>query len=232
MVDSVVRNMSITITGVISVIIIALFMIIGVKNGLIKQIFDLFAFFITWALTWILYPYLASVLLKTPVYDFVSGWLIMTLNNNDLISASLPEFFSDLPLFIKDSIVISSKQAFENVISSTAEALSVLTVNILSIIILFIALRILSSIIKKIGKNINKIILIGPFNMLLGGAFGVLKGVFIVYIALMIISFLPTTGLYERVSKDFQSSYIINIMVNEKTDFMGLSQRWQTGENI
>lgn len=218
--------MSITFTGIIIVIVLIFFIVIGAKNGLIKEIFDLFAFFLTWALTWLLYPYLAGALLKTPLYQSISDWIEMTLNNNQLVTETMPEFFIGLPDFIKDSIVISSKQAFENLVSSTVDALAVLAINTISIIILFLLFRLLSVLIRKLGKKINKIMLIGPVNMLLGGAFGAIKGVFFVYIAVMIISFFPTAKLYDKVAVDLNSSYICNFLFNEDIEFMGLSPRY------
>lgn len=218
--------MSFTITGIIIIAVLVFFIVFGIKNGLIKEIFDLFAFFLTWALTWIFYPYLAGALLKTPLYKSISDWITITLNNNQLAGETMPEFFIGLPDFIKDSIVISSKQAFENLVSSTVDALAVLAINTISIIILFVAFRLLSILIRKLGKKINKIMLIGPVNMLLGGVFGTIKGIFFVYVAVMIISFFPTSKIYDRVAEDINTSYICNFLFNEDVEFMGLSPRY------
>jgi len=218
--------MSFTITGIIIIAVLVFFIVFGIKNGLIKEIFDLFAFFLTWALTWIFYPYLAGALLKTPLYKSISDWIMITLNNNQLAGETMPEFFIGLPDFIKDSIVISSKQAFENLVSSTVDALAVLAINTISIIILFVAFRLLSILIRKLGKKINKIMLIGPVNMLLGGVFGTIKGIFFVYVAVMIISFFPTSKIYDRVAEDINTSYICNFLFNEDVEFMGLSPRY------
>lgn len=224
--------MTVTITGIIIALILIFFLIFGIKTGLVKAVFDLLAFFLTWLLTWILYPYVAALLLKTPVYDGINKWLNITLNNNELISETLPEFFFRLPDFIKDSIVISSKQAFENIVSSTSDALTVLTVNIISIIILYLVLRLLSVLIKKAGKKINKIMIIGPVNMLLGGAFGVIRGLLFIYIAMMIISYFPTTKLYSHIADDIDRCYIAGTMFNENVNILGLSVRYPVKEEM
>ena len=222
--------MTITLTGIIIAVILIIFFVFGMKTGLIKSVFDLLAFFLTWALTWIFYPHLAALLLNTPIYEGVNKWLTLTLNNNDLVSESLPEFFVNLPNFIKDSIVISSKQAFESLISSTVDALTVLTMNIISIIVLYFLFRFISHLIKKAGNKINKIMIIGPVNMLLGGAFGVIRGLFVVYISMMLISYFPTTKIYDFTAKDIERSYICSKMFNEDIKFLGLSVRYPVKE--
>ena len=215
--------MSITVTGIVVVLILIAFFIIGMKTGLIKSVIDLIAFFLTWTLTWMFYPYLASLLIKTPIYDGVKKWLILTLDNNDVITQKLPEFFINLPEFIKDSIVISSKQSFENLIFSATDALTVLTINVISIVALYFILRVLSMLIKKLGKKINKIMIIGPVNKTLGGAFGIVKGFFIIYIIMLLISCFPTTKIYHFVEKDIEKCIICSKMFNEDVKFLGLS---------
>lgn len=222
--------MAVTLTGIVIVLILIVFFIFGMKTGLLKSVFDLLAFFLTWALTWIFYPHLAALLLNTPVYDGVNKWLTLTLNNNGLVSETLPEFFINLPAFIKDSIVISSKQAFESLITSTVDALTVLTMNIISIIILYFLFRLLSILIKKAGNKINKLMIIGPVNMLLGGAFGVVRGLFVIYITMMLISYFPTTKIYNFTADDIEKSYICSKMFNEDVKFLGLSVRYPVKE--
>ena len=58
--------MTITLTGIIIAVVLITFFVFGMKTGLIKSVFDLLAFFLTWALTWIFYPHLAALLLNTP----------------------------------------------------------------------------------------------------------------------------------------------------------------------
>jgi uncharacterized membrane protein required for colicin V production len=167
------------------------------------------------------------MIIKTPVYTGITKWCEMTLSSNPLMTETIPEFFADLPPFIKESIVTSSKQGLDSIVASTSEALAVLLVNAVSIIGLYILFRLISLLIRKLGEKINKILLIGPVNMILGGIFGLVKGIFVVYIAVMIISFFPTTKVYDIVKNDINSDKIIcGTLFNENAKIMGFSVRY------
>ncbi len=213
--------MNVSFIGIIIILIIAFFVIRGLKIGLVKAIFDLLSFFIVGILTWFLYPTVSKFLISTSLYDVIHNWLSSTLQNNNLLFTSIPEFLSELPSFLKESIVVSSKNAIDNLLSTATDALAVLTVNVISIIILFIGLSILAFFVRKLGTFINKIIIIGPINMILGAFFGFVQGIFICYLIIMVISYFPTTKIYDFVGKDMEKSYICKIMYNENVDILG-----------
>ena len=213
--------MNVSFIGIIIILIIAFFVIRGLKIGLVKAIFDLLSFFIVGILTWFLYPTVSKFLISTSLYDIIHNWLSSTLQNNNLLFTSIPEFLSELPSFVKESIVVSSKNAIDNLLSTATDALAVLTVNVISIIILFIGLSILAFFVRKLGTFINKIIIIGPINMILGAFFGFVQGIFICYLIIMVISYFPTTKIYDFVGKDMEKSYICKIMYNENVDILG-----------
>lgn len=213
--------MNVSFIGIIIILIIAFFVIRGLKIGLVKAIFDLLSFFIVGILTWFLYPTVSKFLISTSLYDIIHNWLSSTLQNNNLLFTSIPEFLSELPSFLKESIVVSSKNTIDNLLSTATDALAVLTVNVISIIILFIGLSILAFFVRKLGTFINKIIIIGPINMILGAFFGFVQGIFICYLIIMVISYFPTTKIYDFVGKDMEKSYICKIMYNENVDILG-----------
>ena len=110
--------MNISVVGIAIILIIVIFLVIGWKNGLIKAIFDLLSFFIVVAFTWALYPSVSQLLMKTALYTIVSNWADMSIKDNVLFSKTLPEFFNNLPLFVKNSIYVTSKiseNSFKNI---------------------------------------------------------------------------------------------------------------------
>ena len=48
------------------------FFIFGWKSGFLKSVFDLFSFFVTVVITWLLYPTVAGWLIKTPLYEKIN----------------------------------------------------------------------------------------------------------------------------------------------------------------
>ena len=213
--------MNVSVVGIAIIAILLIFFIIGWKNGLIKAIFDLLSFFIVVAFTWALYPSVSQLLMQTPLYTIINNWADMSIKDNVIFTKTLPDFFNDLPLFVKNSIYITSKISENSFLASAADALAVLTINVISIILLFILLTVLTKLIKKYAKYINKIILVGFFNRVLGGLLGLIQGVLVSYFIIMIISYFPTTEIYDFVAKDMDKSYVCKIMY-EDLNVLGL----------
>ncbi len=217
----------ITITGSIILLFLVFFVFYGMKMGFVKAVFDLFSFFFTGILTWFMYPVVASWIIKTPLYGFLNNLIQTTLSDNVTLNESLPEFFIKLPTFMKDSVMETSKQAFDSLIESTGEAMTVLLINLISIILIFIAVRLIALLIKKYAVKINKIILIGTVNKILGAVFGFIQGYFLICLILLIISLFPAGKIHKQISKDMETSYVADVMFNENSDIFSISKRYK-----
>ena len=216
----------ITLTGTLILLVLIFFIIYGMKMGFVKSVFDLFSFFFTGIITWLLYPVVAGWLIKTPFYGFLNNLILTTLSDNVTLSESLPEFFIKLPNFMKDSIMESSKQAFASLIDSTSEAMTILVINIISILALFLIVRLAALLLKKYAAKINNIIIIGTLNKLLGALFGFIQGYFAVCLLMLIISLFPAGKIHTRISNDIEKSYVANIMFNENCDIFKIKTRY------
>ncbi len=218
--------MTVTLTGVVILLIIAGFVIYGVKVGLMQSVFSLISVFFTTVFTWLIYPWVAGLLMKTPLYQGLHDWIYRTLSTNQQLAEGMPDFIGKLPPFLQDTIqkaVLSSADSF---LAYCTQALAVLAVNVVSILVLFVGIRLMMTLLKRFGKAINKMKLIGPVNALLGGVFGLVQGVVIVYLVVMIISYLPTTAVYERVREDLTVSPVGNILYQEDRSIFGLKPRF------
>ncbi len=213
--------MNISVVGILIILVIVLFFLRGWKNGLVKSVFDLFSFLIVGLLTWMLYPAVSGFLIKTELYTVINGWMIDSLNNSNFLQLTIPDFFESLPAFIKESVILTSESALQSSIASIADKLTLLAINAISVIGLFIILSILAFFIKKMGSFINNIIIVGTINKILGGFFGFIQGLFICYIIIMLISYFPTSKLYNYVAEDMSKSYICNVMYNENVSILG-----------
>lgn len=218
--------MGFSIVDIIMILILAAFVIYGLKCGFIKAVFSLFSLFFTGIMTWIFYPLLAGALINTPLYEWIHSLILATLSDNEALMQSLPEFFAGLPEFMKNSIMESSKQAFNSLVGSVSEAMTVLTVNIISIILVFVVVRILALFLKKFSHKINKLFIIGKINQLLGGIFGLAQGVFVIYLLMLVLSFFPTVKLYEYVAEEIPKSFVSQKLFNENARFFGMKVRY------
>lgn len=220
----------ITLTGIIAVLVFCAFFVYGIKMGFLRAVFDLLKFFFAGILTWLLYPTVAGFLANTPLYGFIKKTIELTLKDNPALSESLPEFFIKLPAFMKNSVMDTSKQAFDSLVSSTADAMTVLALNVISIILIFILVRIILIFLRKITKALNKIIIIGPINKFLGGIFGCLQGYFFICLAMLIISMFPAGKVYHKVKTDFNTSIVLKAVFSESNDTFGIRARFFKGE--
>ncbi len=218
--------MTVTLTGVVILAVIVGFVIYGVKVGLMQSVFSLISVFFTTVFTWLIYPWVAGLLMKTPLYQGLHDWIYRTLSANQQMAEGMPDFIGKLPPFLQDVIQKAVLQSADSFLAYCTQALAVLAVNVVSILVLFVGIRLLMMLLKKFGKAINKMKLIGPVNALLGGIFGCVQGVAIVYLAVMIISYLPTTGIYERVREDLTVSPVGKVLYNEEMTIFGLKPRF------
>lgn len=220
------RCMPFTITGISILLIILGFTVYGIKAGLIRAVFSLFSIFFTTVFTWLIYPWVAGLLMNTPLFNGIRDWIFHSLDSNQQMAQSMPEFFQNLPGFLRNSVEKAVTQTTDSILVYCAEALAVLTINVISILLLFVGIRLLITLVKKIGKAVNKVKIIGPVNSFLGGIFGCVQGIIVVYLIIMVISYLPTTKAYEVVRDDLQVSAVGRILYNERITLFGMKPRY------
>lgn len=211
------------IMEIIILAIVVLMFIIGYKRGFIKSVFDLFSVFLSWVLAWLLYPTISSFLIKTPIFNTVKDFIGKNLTFNAEEGAqTLSSYISNLPEFLSKSLMSTAADASVEILNSIENTLAVLAVNIISIILIFIAVRIFMFLMKIFSEKINDIILIGSLNKFLGGILGAIQGVFIVYLVVFAITFFPATQAYSYVASEIETSDICSIMFNEDVKILGI----------
>ncbi len=218
--------MTVTLTGIVILLVITGFVIYGVKVGLMQSVFSLISVFFTTVFTWLIYPWVAGLLMKTPLYQGMNEWIYNTLSSNQQLAEGMPEFIGKLPPFLQDVIGKAVLSGADSFLSYCTQALAVLAVNMVSILVLFVGIRLVMMLLKRFGKAINHMKLIGPVNALLGGLFGCVQGIAIVYLAVMVVSYLPTTPVYERVREDLKVSPVGKVLYAEDRSIFGLKPRF------
>ncbi|MBE7029029.1 MAG: CvpA family protein [Ruminococcaceae bacterium] len=211
--------MNISLVGLIILLIILIFTVWGWKSGFIKTVFDVFSLVLVMGLTGAFYPHLAKILMNTRLKDTIYDYFVTTFTSSVNISE---ETFVNLPSFIHDTVVLSTENIIGHTATSMAEIFTVFVVNVISIILLFISLFICSFFIKKLAKFINKIIIVGHINKILGAILGFFQGVLISYLIICVISFFPASKIYTYVAEDMEKSYISKFMFNEKINLFGI----------
>lgn len=197
----------------IIIAILVLSIIMGYKKGLIKVVFNIFAFFIALIATIILYRPVANIIINnTEIDDKIKSAII----NNTTEEKQSEESSSNTGMqkYIEDAIKNTADEAKSQVIETVAKTVSIRVVEILTSIILFIVIRAVLIVLKVFTQAIANLPLIKQFNELGGVVYGIAKGLIIVYIILTIMYFVVSINGKGNISEAINNSYITKILYN------------------
>ena len=197
----------------IIIAILVLSIIMGYKKGLIKVVFNIFAFFIALIATIILYRPVANIIINnTEIDDKIKSAII----NNTTEEKQSEESSSNTGMqkYIEDAIKNTADEAKSQVIETVAKTVSIRVVEILTSIILFIVIWAVLIVLKVFTQAIANLPLIKQFNELGGVVYGIAKGLIIVYIILTIMYFVVSINGKGNISEAINNSYITKILYN------------------
>jgi len=199
------------------IIIIAASGLRGLSAGFILSLFNMASYLVAGIIAKIYYPFLAKFVLEDTnwalkLQQFVyNNMKFISKNGVQAQGESYENIFEmmNLPkmmgsLFLKSDFVKTySEGVLHNINVYISQMIARTIVDILSIIIIFFAVKIILSILVTILNGIASLPIIKQFNRLGGLAFGVLKGACIVYIF---------TAIMVPVASIFPSSYLVNTL--------------------
>lgn len=204
--------------------ILAINSLIGFNQGFIASIFSLVGLLISYFIARLYYPIVAQFMLNNQgIYDKTKGFVDKKLysmleGKTDVFGITpllerlnLPkpiiDIISNSPTV--DSYTSELTNAALNVIS---EALTRIFIDIISLIIAFIAVRIIFIIIVKFSNIFSKLPLLKEFNKILGLLFGLIKGIVVVLIILAVftpfVSISPSGAIAEGVFNSTVGYYL------------------------
>ncbi|KGG80016.1 hypothetical protein Y919_08635 [Caloranaerobacter azorensis H53214] len=172
----------------------------GLSKGLIITVFNLFGFILSLYIAKLYYPVVANFIKNNPniigtIKEYVTTRVEIIMNKIGN-SGSIGDFFEILKLpsklgenMINDPNVNSYMNNTMNTASDMISTkLTGLFIDIISIIIVFLAAKFILYIIVSILDNIAHLPVLRQINKLAGLVFGLIKGVFILYILFAIIT--------------------------------------------
>lgn len=193
------------VLDIIFIILMLLAFIAGMKQGLIKSIWKLAAWIITFvAVSATLAPtvnFLHSTALSekvyTSVYDVIAPKTEQIEEKSLSELTSLPEWMlkgaDEQMQSINDAIAERKIAAAEN----TAKTVTDTVMKIIAAVGLFILIRLLLSILFRVLDIASKLPIINSANNLLGGIFSSLSMLIAVFIALALVSLFANPSVYE-----------------------------------
>ena len=163
---------------IILVVLIALSIFLGYKKGLAQLAIKLCAFIIAILITFILYRPIANLVINTTSIDESIEDSIYNKVTEMIQKDDTNELTSDL--------IESAKQGM---LEQSARELSINIVYAGTAIVLFIIVRIILIFVNALANLIAKLPIIKQANEVGGAIYGLLRGIVIIYLALLIIYF-------------------------------------------
>lgn len=189
---------------IITVSILALYIFIGYKRGLIGVVFKIFTFFIALIITFILY---------IPV----SNYIIQNTNIDEQIESAIIDKFSfeganKENLTVQDYIMNYTSDTANTGIEALARQISISVIQFIVAICLFLITKLFLLIFRTISDVLSDLPLIKQFNKVGGFIYGFIKGILVIYIILALIYLLSPTINNQNIINAIHNSFITNLL--------------------
>ncbi len=184
--------------------ILVLFIWWGYKSGLIKTFVKMVSYVISIIISFLLYPVISDVLVKTPIFD-----KLVEIMSKKIVSDSVSDSMGQGALGILSNYINSGIQSAT---SNIAEAMAGLIVNILAFVIVLLLSGIIVRIVGNIMGIFAKLPVIKQFNKLGGAAIGAVIGIAALYVISAVLILVspadPQSRLYYEIENSTYASEI------------------------
>jgi len=194
------------IFDIIVIAIIALSTFIGYKQGLVKSAIKILSFFIAIVVALVLYKPVSSIIIKTtPIDDNIKSVMIEKITPEGVKQEQEVE--------VPDNIGLKFIGEATNTIEGIADAFAVKLIETVTILLIYIIVKIALKFVTALTDLITKLPLIKQINKAGGTAYGIIKGVILVYTILAVV-YLLAPLLNKTVSENIDQSIITKTLYN------------------
>lgn len=199
----------------ILVAIVLLNVIIGYKKGLVNVVFNIFAFLIAIIVTLLLFKPISNIVIgNTKIDDKIKETIIVNMSGNeneDKIETETKEN-NVLQTYIESKIKEKAESAKTEALDVIAQSISVRATEILTAILLFIALRVVLIILKFLTEFLEELPIIKQFNKAGGLLYGVLKATIIILLLSTVLYLVASVKPDGIISSSIKESYITKFL--------------------
>lgn len=153
-----------------------------------------------------------SIVLTLVLYKPISNFVVNVTGIDEMIQNAILEEANDIMTNGEEGAnqIIESVQS--NMLPETARAISINIIEGAVILILYIVIRIILKFVTALANLVSKLPILNQFNKLGGVIYGILRGVLIIYIALLLVNLSGEIEPQNQVYTMVQESYIGKIM--------------------
>lgn len=199
--------------GIVAIIVLSTFL--GYQKGLIGVAFKIISFLIAIVLAFVLCtPVSNYIIQQTTIDDTIQETIEKALSskqteeNQEQNNMKIPEIITD---YIQEEITRATTQAQNQVATVVAQNVTATIINAISFIAIFLILKIVLLVLKLFSEQLANIPVIKQFNKLGGTIYGILRGFFMIYLLLGMVSFIAPMLTDNTVLIAITNSYLGNI---------------------
>ena len=186
--------------------IVLLFVFLGYKRGLVKVAFKLCTFFIAIILAFMLYKPVAKIVIENTNID-------ETIETK-ITDKILPEGKTETDeVDLSESLPTIILKNSENTVQSIAKSCSNTLIETACLVLIFIITKIVLKFVTALADLIAKLPILKQFNKLGGTIYGIIEGLFIVFLGFAVISLIAPM-LDDSVLEAINSSTLGSICYN------------------
>ena len=204
--------------------IIAIFAVVGLIRGFVFSVFKIASFFAAIFLSIKLYPRASEFLAGTTIAGNIKGTILENLQKRyeAVITAGIQAGGSTadsvmgelhIPAFLKQSIADRLPRPedyidIKGILNSISDQLTCVIINVMSILLIFILIRLGIFFIGIVLKGLVKLPVLRQFDRLGGFAFGIVEGLIAVYVLFTLLFLFNSSHQFQDIFSDLDASLL------------------------
>ena len=220
---------------IVTLIIIAVCVIAGLKRGLVKTLFDLFGMLLAVILTILISPYVASAIRNNPsMYDTIHSkieehvHLNFNLSDNTLTDyvdgMKLPKKVSDFLLDSGENVTNAANQSVAQINAKITDKLTDMAINCIAFIITLIIMIVLIAILSMVLNLVSKLPVLNMLNKTLGMTAGIIEAYLILSVIGVIIMAASTSELGIKIIGQISANPLLSFIYKHNLLLMGITR--------
>lgn len=198
---------------IIVVALIALSVFLGYRKGFIELSVKLLAFLIALVITLILYKPISNLIINnTQIDENIQNTILDKVNGNSKETENENSKTQENNTNESDIVENVANEMKAEILPQAARDLSINIINAGIIIILYILIRIALKFVTVIANLVAKLPIIKQINKLGGVIYGLLRGLLLIYVILLIISFVGKVNPENEIHKQIEETYLTKAM--------------------
>lgn len=196
---------------IIVVIVLVLFLLYGIRTGLVRMALRMGAVLLSILLAWLLYPIVSEVF-----SNFFLESLSQVIQEN-YIAPNLDGMLGSaegVPVFLQGFLQSGAEAAMQTAAESMSDSVAGLILNVAAFLTVFLFSRLVLLLLTHVLDVITRLPLIKQCNKLGGGVLGFLEGGLAVYMILAVVFLIAPIRDSEMFQQQMQNSVITRQMYN------------------